>query len=512
MARRVNIVRVFTSFADGISPQEAVIEVSIVQGLPTFDVIGLCDSSIRESRGRIQPALIASGFQMPKGHITASISPAFMKKSGTSFDLPIAIGMLVASGQLSVNPGSRIYATGEISLDGLIRATPLSPLRMKIAGGNYDYVFIPEGEVNGARCAGVRAMTVKRLSDLRAVFEQGDYRPLSFNLDDVEYDDCAVRDFSVLKGQSKAARTLLIAASGFHNVLLLGSPGCGKTMAGRLLAGIMPPLEGSEIGDVFSAMEAYGIGDEHGKESLCLGKSRPFRYIYPGMNRSRILGSAVKLIPGEFALANHGVLFADEIFEYSREILEAMRVPLEDRVVRMSKDGRNYAFPASFVFIAAGNPCKCGMLYESGKRCTCTPRVRSTYLSKLSGPMRDRIDLVTEMRSVSGEELKESMNSENDDISSSMRSRVKSCWDRQKERYGERGIFNGTNETVDAEILKASREVVDYASSLTETYGLSARGFNRVMRVGRTIADLEDRDYMICDDVAEAAIYRKKDW
>lgn len=507
MASKVSIVKVYTSFMDGMTPLNAEVEVSITPGLPTFDVIGLCDPSIRESRGRIQPALISSGFQMPKGHITASISPSYIRKSGTGFDLPIAVGMLTASGQLPISPDAKIYASGEIKLDGTVKGTPSAALRLRLNVTGFDYVFIPGEETDAARCAGLTAMSVSSLSDIRNAFENGGYHPVRYTLDSVAGSPDDIPDFSQVKGQQKAVRALLIAAAGVHNILLLGSPGCGKTMAGKILAGIMPPLDEKEIGDVYSVMEAAGLKDDP-EEGLILSDRRPFRYIYPGMSRGRILGIPGKLIPGEFALANHGVLFADEIFEYKREVIEALRIPLEDHVVRMSKDGRNYAFPASFAFVAAGNPCRCGMLYEDGRRCTCTPNVINNYMSKLSGPVRDRIDLVAEMRSISGKNMAESALKDDASLNGEMKEMVSRAWDMQRSRYSCNG-FNGTCTNADAELLRADSDVVKYASEIAEMSGFSARGFNRILRVGRTIADIDGRKDMLRSDVAEAGIYRK---
>ena len=509
MASKVRIVKVYTSFMDGMTPVPAEVEVSITPGLPTFDVIGLCDSSIRESRGRIQPALVSSGFCMPKGHITASISPSYIRKSGTGFDLPIALGMLIASGQLQVPEDVRIYSSGEIKLDGKIAGTPQAAMRLRMLPDEYDYVFIPEEETDAARCACLTATAVNSLSAFRDAFDSDSYSPVNYSLNDIEEYEEEIPDFSAVKGQEKAVRALLIAAAGVHNILLLGSPGCGKTMAGKILAGILPPLQGSEIGDVYSVMEAAGLKDDP-EEGLILSDRRPFRYIYPGMSRGRILGIPSKLMPGEFALANHGVLFADEIFEYKREVLEALRVPLEDHVVRMSKDGRNFAFPASFVFVAAGNPCRCGMLYESGRRCTCTPNVINSYMSKLSGPIRDRLDLVAEMRSISGKSMAESASAEDRKINEQMKQLVKQAWDMQRRRFND-GVFNGTCCNADAELFRASSEVVNYAAEISEACGFSARGFNRILRVGRTIADIAGREDMETADVAEAGIYRKGD-
>ena len=506
MAVKISTVCIYTTFMDGLLSQPAKVEVSVTPGLPTFDVLGLCDSSIREARGRIAPALVSGGFEMPKGHITASISPSYLKKSGTGFDLPIALGMLIASGQLNPPGDSVIYSSGEVMLDGSVRGTPSAALRLQSAPSDCDYAFIPEEETDAARCSGLEAMAITHLSTLKKVFNGG-YSPVKYSIDDINEADGDIPDFSSLKGQEKAMRALLIAAAGVHNILLLGSPGCGKTMAGKILAGIMPPLSGPEIGDVYSIMEAAGLRDDP-EEGLKLSSRRPFRYIYPGMSRGRILGVPSKLLPGELALANHGVLFADEIFEYKSEIIEALRVPLEDHVVRMTREGRNYAFPAQFVFVAAGNPCKCGMLYEDGRRCTCTPRVINNYMARLSGPVRDRIDLVAEMRSISGSAMENSFFSESEQINSRMKAQVRTAWQIQKSRFND-GIYNGTCVNADAELFRADRATVKYAADTAEKLGFSARGFNRLLRVGRTIADLDERSDMRPSDIGEAGIYRK---
>ena len=225
MAAQTALVKVFTSFMDGMTPVDAGIEVSITPGLPSFDVIGLCDSSIRESRGRIQSALAASGYKMPKGHITASISPSYIKKSGTGFDLPIALAMLIASGQIHVPRGVRIYSTGEIMLDGTVKGTPAASLRLRMNPDEYDMVFIPEEEADAARCANLKCMTLNNLSQLLDVFEEEGYSPVSYSVDDIDKSEEELPDFSSVKGQQKAIRALLIAAAGVHNILLLQDDG-----------------------------------------------------------------------------------------------------------------------------------------------------------------------------------------------------------------------------------------------------------------------------------------------
>ncbi|MBO4243182.1 MAG: ATP-binding protein [Clostridiales bacterium] len=503
MEKQQSVFKVYSCFAEGMKGVISEIEVSVSPGLPTFDIIGLCDSSIRESRGRIRSALVSSGFFLSKGHITVSISPAYMRKSGSAFDLPVALGILFVSGQLPIEEGKKVYAEGELSLKGEIKGTPGAALRLMSIGGDIDYMIIPGDEKMSAGCAGIKAHTVDTLDDVGKVFIEGDYSPQSFDDEMKIYDDEFI-DISVLKGQEKASRAIRIAACGMHNILMLGSPGCGKTIAGKILAGIMPQLSPKEASQVFAINETAGLFDEE------KGITRPFRYIYPGISRSQLMGSSGSLFPGEIAMADNGILFADEITEFPAGILDILRLPLEERIVRIQKEGNTYTYPASFIFVGAGNPCKCGMLYEKGSRCVCSPNTVKRYQSKLAGPFMDRIDIVTEMRSIEAKDLEETSKKTEGLLTPAVKEKVKEIWEIQKERYGGDRIFNGTVSVADADLLRAGKDVVEYASDAAIRGGMSARGYSKLLRVGRTIADIEGRSDMTRNDIAEAYVYKRR--
>ncbi|MCR4669972.1 MAG: YifB family Mg chelatase-like AAA ATPase [Saccharofermentans sp.] len=507
MAATLKLSKVYSSFVEGISATLSEIEVSVTPGIPTFDIIGLCDASIKESYGRIRSALITSGFSMPRGHITVGISPAYIKKSGTSFDLAIACGILFASGQLS-QPDCKVYLEGELSLTGKVKATPACAVRLcSISEDKPDIVIIPSGSVKSAECAGIRAMTVETLSDLREIFLYGVYEPVDYRKEEFLQAPASEIDLSELKGQQKAKRALIIAAAGNHTVLLLGSPGCGKTMAGKIISGIMPPLERDEASDIFSVNELLECGDKSGLIT------RPYRYIDQNITVTGLIGNSRKLTPGELALANHGVLFADEITEFQRPVLDMLRLPLENRSVTIYSDGRRYRFPANYVFVAAGNPCKCGYAFEGGSKCRCTKNARKKYLSRLSGPFLDRMDLICEMTSIDKTAKRSILEDEKTEKESPQAAKAVSlARQMQKERYKSFGKDTYNSNVICAnyaDIMRLPAKAIDHLESLSDKGLVSARGYLGIIRVARTIADLEGRDDISEEDVDEAVMFRR---
>ena len=503
----MQVSKVYSCFNDGTGAVLSEIEVSVTPGIPTFSVLGLCDSSIREAQGRLHSALAVSGFKMPKGHVTVSISPAYMKKSGSGFDLPIALGILFASSQLPEPPGKRVYAEGELSLKGEIKATPGCVKRLVcMRQEGFDIKIIPEEEERSAAVAGYRGALVSSLSEARSVFGLKGYceRVLAFACGSQGEDPV---DISLLKGQEKAKRAIILSAAGFHNILLVGSPGSGKTMAGRILTGLIPPLYPEEIPEVYALAEAVE-GD--GAEPT---DTRPCRYAGPAISVSGLLGNSSNRAPGELALADHGVLLADELCEYKPEVLEALRQPLEDREIRLTKSGKTFVYPARFIFAGTANPCKCGLYLEPGRKCRCTPGARKRYMGKLSGPLLDRIDIVSEMTSISGADMASICENNISDETVRIRNAVAECWERQHDRYRKLGnrLLNATVRAENpAEAMRIPQKVAQYASELSEKGFFSARGFTGVLRVARTIADLDGREDVGERDVSEAAIYRTK--
>lgn len=503
MSSKPSVARIYSGFARGTDCVISELEVSVTPGIPTFSVIGLCDSSIRESHGRIMSALRSSGFNMPKGHVTISISPAYMKKSGSGFDLAMAIGILFASGQIRYFPDRRTYAEGELSLDGSVKGTPGAALRLNKAGSEcFQYVLIPEEERNSARCTGFEGRCVKDLSDACSVFRPEGYVPERFTISD-EPDDAEEKlDISMLKGQEKTKRAIVLSAAGFHNMLLLGSPGSGKTMAAKILSGILPPLDKNETGEVYALYEALE------GPAAKVSSERPVRCISPDITPGKLLGNAMSMTPGEMALANHGVLFADEIMEFPAQALDLMRKPLEEREVRLFRNGITYTYPADLIFVGAGNPCKCGMFYEPGSRCKCSAGTRRRYLTRLSGPFLERIDIFSEMRSIGKDDMVLMYADGASAESPAIKEKVARCWEIQNARYGGKVFNSSVNAANLADAMELSKDILSYCSELASKGLFSARGYQKTLRLARTIADYEGRSEVTKADVSEAAVFR----
>ncbi|MBP5654013.1 MAG: ATP-binding protein [Clostridiales bacterium] len=507
MSANIRIAKVYSSFVEGIKATLSEIEVSVTPGLPSFDIIGLCDSSIKESEGRIRSALVSSGFSMPKGHITIGISPAYVKKSGTSFDLAIAAGILFASSQIMI-PEGRVYLEGELSLTGQVRSTPACAIRLcSAAAAKFDFVIIPEDAVKSAECADICAMTVGSIADLRDVFLYGRYEPVHYEMKVYKVDPDDMIDLSELKGQNKAKRALVIAAAGCHTLLLLGSPGCGKTMAGKIISGLMPVPDRQEAAEIFAINELLEGG------IIPDAVTRPYRYIDQNITTGSLIGNSRLLTPGELALANHGVLFADEITEFQRQTLEMLRQPLESRSVTVYGRGRKHKFPANYVFVAAGNPCKCGYAFE-GRKCRCSPAARRKYLSRLSGPFIDRMDLICEMISIDSA-AKRAILTDDDTRSSGSEAaaeRVADARQMQKDRYRMFGryVYNSNVSCSNyAELMRVPANAVAHLEEMSDKGLVSGRGYLAIIRVARTIADLDGRQDISVDDINEAVMFRR---
>jgi len=517
MAIRHKVVRLESCFADGVTATRSVIEISLSPGIPTFDITGLCDSSIRESKGRIISAIRSLGCMVPKGHIMVSISPAYMHKSGSGFDLPIALGILFLAGTVPYSDNVRVYAQGELSLAGDIKGTPASALRLTEAAKDpADIVFVPEEETDAAACSGISCMTVRSLYEVCDILNNFSYTSevFEFSSNSKTAGDRHYHFLSELKGQSKAKEALVIACAGMHSLLMLGSPGSGKTLAAEITAGLMPALDGSEARQCISLMESAQItADEYSPGE------RPFRRIYSNCTLSRLNGRSGGSIPGELALSNNGILFADEITDFDPKVIDELKVPLEEHVVRIHKDGNVRTLPASFLFVAAGNPCRCGLYYEKGGKCKCTPTLRRRYLNRLSGGFLDRIDLFTEMRQIDSPELT-GITQKNDrscDLEQQEAlKRITQAWKMQSIRYcwteGVNKTFNGTCERTDKELFRFSDDVASFAADAAVRTGLSARGYKKLMRVARTIADMEGSETVETKHVRQALIYKVKEY
>ena len=368
---------------------------------------------------------------------------------------------------------------------------------------DFDYKIIPGSESSSAGIAGFTGQGINSLTELNAIFDGNEYNESSFEFETESTADDFF-DISLLKGQEKTKRALLISAAGFHNIILLGSPGSGKTMAGKILTGLLPKLSRNELSEVYSLYELVD------GESSKITFDRPVRMIGPNTTVGKLLGNTQSVTPGEMALANRGILFADELPLYKTEVLDFLRIPLEERKVQIAKKGLLYSFDSDFIFLGTGNPCKCGQLYEKGSKCRCTVNEINRYLFKLNGPFMERIDIVSEMRSISGNDMASIYTDAPGMESLEYRDIVERCWHKEHERYG--GQYLNAN-FPDADIKDAMRipnVVVKYASDLSEKGFFSARGFTRILRVARTIADIKDADDVTVEDVSEAAQFRKR--
>ncbi|MBQ5768505.1 MAG: ATP-binding protein, partial [Clostridiales bacterium] len=389
-------------------------------------------------------------------------------------------------------------------LGGDVKATPGSCIRLKtIRDMDFDYKIIPGSESSSAGIAGFTGQGINSLTELNAIFDGNEYNESSFEFETESTADDFL-DISLLKGQEKTKRALLISAAGFHNIILLGSPGSGKTMAGKIMTGLLPKLSRNELSEVYSLYELVD------GESSRITYYRPVRMIGPNTTVGKLLGNTQSVTPGEMALANRGILFADELPLYKTEVLDFLRIPLEERKVQIAKKGLLYSFDSDFIFLGTGNPCKCGQLYEKGSKCRCTVNEINRYLFKLNGPFMERIDIVSEMRSISGNDMASIYTDAPGMESLEYRDIVERCWHKEHERYG--GQYLNAN-FPDADIKDAMRipnVVVKYASDLSEKGFFSARGFTRILRVARTIADIKDADDVTVEDVSEAAQFRKR--
>jgi len=487
----------------GVDAYDICVEVDVAAGLPHWTIVGLPAGEVKESRERVVAALTNSGFEIPARRITVSLSPGDSRKVGTGFDLPIAIGLLVAVGQLDASSVSNAVFLGELGLDGAIRGVRgvLSVAR-HIATDAPTFV-LPPANVNEASL--VRSLPLAAPPTLRDLVDAlgRDSLPLVKGQSAAAPADDEA-DFADVVGQESAKRALEIAAAGAHACLLVGPPGAGKTMLARRLPSILPALTEEEALEVTAIHSVAGLLQGSG---ACVA-SRPFRAPHHSISSAGLVGGGGSPRPGEVSLAHNGVLFLDELLEFPRAALEALRQPLEDGRVVISRAALSVAFPARFSLVAAMNPCPCGHAGDPRRMCVCSELETTRYRAKLSGPLVDRIDMHVTLTPVPIESLGLVRHGESSCV---IRSRVESAREVQRERYA---AYNGTraNATAPRRLLwhdvdQAARAVL---SSAAETLKLSARGFDRVLRVARTIADLAESKRISDQHVTEAIRYRPR--
>ena len=499
------------SFAlNGLDGYKVDIEIDINSGLPRVEIIGLPDAAIKESAERVTSAIKNSGYHFPIKRVIVNLAPADTRKEGSFFDLPISVGVLAASEQLLSKSYQEYVMLGELSLDGKLR--PLNGIMSLLISGmqqGYTKFIIPKD--NAAEAGYIRGIEAYCMGTLREVLEflQGEKECAPVALAEftaTKSEDKNGIDFSEVKGQTAAKRALEVAVAGGHNVLMVGPPGAGKSMLAKCVVGIMPDLTFDEAIEVTRIHSVAGILDE---KAGIVGK-RPFRSPHHTTTVPALIGGGAKARPGEVSFATHGVLFLDEVPEYSRQALETLRQPLEDGVVTVSRLQQTVRYPANFMLIGSMNPCPCGNFGSKKNVCTCTPQSIRRYIHKLSGPLLDRIDIQIELDAVEFEELRDRQEGEKSAV---IKERVMKAREVQSARFKGYPIF--TNSEMNNKLIKEYCEIPSEAESLMEMafkkLSLSARASFRILRVARTIADLEGKKNIETAHIAEAIQYRSLD-
>ena len=491
----------------GVGGYGVSVEVFVSNGLVNFDIVGLPDTAVKEARERVRAAIKSNGFKFPVSRVTVNLAPADTKKAGTVYDLPIMLGILAATGIIK-QPRPHTAFFGELSLNGELRpVNGALPMAVAAAREGVRELFVPADNAQEAAYAdGVAVYPVSNVSELIAHL-RGEFLIKPMAAPELCADDLRYPDFSDVKGQENVKRAMEIAAAGGHNILMVGPPGAGKSMMSKRLPGILPDMTKEEM---LRSTEIYSVAGLTGKNNPIIA-TRPFRAPHHTVSPTALSGGGTVPRPGEISLAHNGVLFLDELPEFRKDVLEVLRQPLEDGEVTVSRVAGSETFPSNFMLVCAMNPCKCGWYGHPSGRCRCSANEVRAYHSRISGPLLDRIDIIVEAPALEYEELKNRAPAES---SAEIKKRVNKARARQQERFA--GTDIASNADMNTKALNTycvlTPECEELMRQAFDSMGLTARSYDRILRVARTIADLEGAEDIGAEHIAEAIQYRTYDF